>query len=45
MEVDLADGAVTKFISFEKLGGGGSTLPLFHAFHGVYHDVRDQDDG
>lgn len=45
MEVDLTDGTVTKFTSFAKLGGSDKSMPLFYTFNGVYHDVKDIDDG
>jgi hypothetical protein len=45
MEVDLTEGDVTRFISFEKLGGDEKSLPLFYTASGVYHDVADPADG
>jgi hypothetical protein len=45
MEIDLTDGKVEKFISFEKLGGDDKSLPLFYTATGIYHDIKDPADG
>jgi len=45
MEIELSDGTVANFISFEKLGGDANRLPQFATAAGVYHDVEDRYDG
>jgi len=47
MEIELAEGNVANFISFEKLGGDEDrpTTTQYATAAGVYHDVEDQYDG
>lgn len=47
MEIELSDGTVSNFISFEKLGGDEDrpTTNQYATAAGVYHDVQDQYDG
>lgn len=45
VEIDLDDGTVSKFISFDKLDPPEGSLPLFFTASGIYHDVSDPADG
>lgn len=45
MEIELSDGTVANFISFEKLTDDENAHVRFGTAAGVYHDVQDQYDG
>lgn len=42
MELNLADGTVTKFLSLEKIGGSEKSLPQYYTFAAIHHDVPNQ---
>lgn len=45
LEIDVLDGTVSKFISFDRKSGSDKSMPLFHSFNAIYHDTNDVDDG